>query len=155
METWASHRATRHFWGFSELQDFDPECTSSTSAHDLVDYVDTCKDILHTMQERDHGHTMGPFFYKYYGVTEGGRDRSNDAGWMCAQRRPGRAFGWLHSQYVGGDTTIALPDYLLLVDDDTHVNMGSVMSFVEGVENEFGGSDAFGVAGCVFQRGEE
>jgi hypothetical protein len=24
--TWASHRMVRHFWGLSELQDYDPQC---------------------------------------------------------------------------------------------------------------------------------
>ena len=101
---------------------------------------------------QDHDNQLGPFFSDYYGITEGGRDRTNDPGWMCAQRRPGRAFGWLHSQYKGVDAS--LPDYLLLVDDDTYVNMGSVMSFIKDVERELGRSDVFGVAGCVFEQGE-
>lgn len=91
IETWASHLSTRHFWGFSELNDFDPECASSTTPNKLGDYVDTCADFLGALQRRDNH--IGSFFSQYYGVTEGGRIRSNDPGWVCAQRQPGRALG--------------------------------------------------------------
>jgi hypothetical protein len=146
IETWASHLSTRHFWGFSELNDFDPECASSTTP-DKLENFNTCTDFFGALQRRDND--IGSFFSMYYGVTEGGRIRSNDSGWVCAQRRPGRAFGWLHSQYAGGATTI--PDYLLLVDDDSYLDMVEVVRILEGMEKKREG-EAFGVAGCVFER---
>ena len=51
----------------------------------------------------------------------------NDAGWICAQRRVGRALGWLNHQYTdlsNTDTAIPdmeLPNMLIIVDDDTFV----------------------------------
>lgn len=148
ISTWASHRSTRHFWGFSEVQDFDRECSSSTSAYELDEFVVGCKDILSTLfQEQDD---VGSFFSDFYGVTEGGRTRSGDAGWMCAQRRVGRSFGWLHSQYAEGVTTI--PDYLVIVDDDTYMDMEEVLTLLKDKENERGGG-AFGMSGCVFESG--
>jgi hypothetical protein len=50
IETWASHLSARHFWGFSELNDFDPECASSTTPNKLGDYVDTCADFLGALE---------------------------------------------------------------------------------------------------------
>jgi len=44
-----------------------------------------------------------------------GRARTQ-AGWYCAQRRPGRALGWLQAMYRD---EAMIPDLLLIVDDDT------------------------------------
>ena len=147
--TWASHKSTRHFWGFSELQDYDPQCTA-TPPEQLQEFVKTCRNFHRTIVQDKDG--AGTFFSQYYGLTEGNRDRTNDAGWVCAQRRVGRAFGWLHSQYSGGETTI--PDYLVLVDDDSYMDMVSVMRSLEEVEKQRKGA-AFALGGCVFQAGEE
>jgi len=88
IETWASHRSTRHFWGFSEGQDYDLGCAASLSKDDgLKQFVTACEAILGTFQGQDY--RIGAFFSKFYGATEGGRIRSGDAGWICAQRRPG------------------------------------------------------------------
>ena len=148
VETWASHRSTRHFWGFSEGQDFDQECSSSVSPSGLEKIVKGCKDILRTFEKQDD--RIGSFFSQFYGATEGGI-RSGDAGWICAQRRLGRTFGWLHSQYVEGVTTI--PDYLVLVDDDTYMDMEEVLKLLKGKEDELEGG-AFGLSGCLFESGE-
>jgi hypothetical protein len=48
-----------------------------------------------------------------------------------------------------GATTI--PDYFLLVDDDSYLDMVEVVRFLEGMEKKRKG-EAFGVAGCVFER---
>ena len=37
-------------------------------------------------------------------------------GWFCAQRRPGRALGWLQVMYQNPNE---IPEILLIVDDDT------------------------------------
>ena len=147
-ETWASHHSTRHFWGFSEGQDFDQECAFSVSPSELNEYVAGCKDILRTFEKQDD--RIGSFFSNFYGATEGGF-RSGDAGWICAQRRLGRTFGWLHSQYAEGVTTI--PDYLVLVDDDTYMDMEEVLELLKGKEDELEG-EAFGMSGCLFESGE-
>lgn len=149
IKTWASHHSTRHFWGFSELQDYDPECTS-TRPEKLEDFVETCRNFHRTTDQDKNG--ARSFFSQYYGLTEGNRDRTHDAGWVCAQRRVGRAFGWLHSQYAGGETTI--PDYLALVDDDSYMDMVAVVRSLEEAEKEQKGA-AFALGGCVFQASHE
>eukprot|EP00804_Cyclotella_cryptica_P013053 CCRYP_002359-RA/>CCRYP_002359-RA protein AED:0.09 eAED:0.14 QI:151/0.85/0.75/1/0.85/0.75/8/502/1448 len=145
IETWASHRAVRHFWGFSELQDYDPECSAMSDAARAA-IVDTCKASMAVKDPK-----IQSFFSEYYGLSEGHRERSNDAGWICAQRRVGRAFGWLHSQYAGGKATI--PEYLILVDDDTYVDLVDVMAYLEKEDQKAEGR-AFARAGCVFPRNE-
>ncbi|KAL3795746.1 hypothetical protein HJC23_008233 [Cyclotella cryptica] len=149
IKTWASHTSIRHFWGFSELQDYEPECTS-TPRNKLDEFVETCRKFHRTIQQDENG--AESFFAQYYGFTEGNRDRTDDAGWVCAQRRVGRAFGWLHSQYAGGETSI--PDYLALVDDDTYMDMVAVVRSLQHEEKEWKGA-AFASGGCVFQGSEE
>ncbi|KAL7483385.1 hypothetical protein ACHAW6_012291, partial [Cyclotella cf. meneghiniana] len=149
IKTWASHHSTRHFWGFSELQDYDPECTS-TPPEKLEEFVETCRNFHRTTDKDENG--ARSFFSQYYGFTEGNRDRTKDAGWVCAQRRLGRAFGWLHSQYAGEETTI--PDYLVLVDDDSYMDMVAVVRSLEEAEKEQKGA-AFALGGCVFQASHD
>ena len=146
IETWASHRGVRHYWGFSELQDFDPEC-SAMSEEARSAAVDTCKA---TQAFKDP--KMKSFSEEFYGLSEGNRVRSDDAGWICAQRRVGRALGWLHSQYSGGKTDI--PDYLMVVDDDTYVDLVDVMNYLKQEDDRTENAAAFARAGCVFQENE-
>ena len=143
VETWASHRSIRHYWGFSELNDFDPECTSAASARDLDNKVDSCRAF--------HSATGNDFFSSYYGQTEGGRDRAHNSGWLCAQRRPGRALGWLHYQYAGGTEP---PDYLFVVDDDSYIDVPRLLHLLEW-HMEQRQQRPFVLAGCLFQAGEE
>jgi hypothetical protein len=145
IETWASHRAIRHFWGFSELQDYDPECSSMPDGARAA-LVDTCKASMAIKDPK-----IQSFFSEYYGLSEGHRQRSDEAGWICAQRRVGRAFGWLHSQYAGGKATI--PEYLIMVDDDTYVDLVDVMTYLEKEDKKTEGR-AFARAGCVFPQNE-
>ena len=146
IETWASHRGVRHYWGFSELQDFDPECSAmSEEARSAV--VDMCKAT-----EAFKDPKIKSFSEEFYGLSEGNRVRSGDAGWVCAQRRVGRALGWLHSQYSGGKTDV--PDYLMVVDDDTYVDLVDVMSYLEQEADKTEHAAAFARAGCVFQENE-
>ena len=144
IETWASYRGVRHYWGFSELQDFDPECSAMTD-EDRSAAVEQCKAPSAFKDAK-----MKSFLADYYGLTEGNRVRSGDAGWICAQRRVGRALGWLHSQYSGGKAT--MPDYLMVVDDDSYVDLLDVMSYLEQEAKK--GVGPFARAGCVFQESE-
>lgn len=111
VETWAKHVAIRDFWGFTELQDFDADCDSSP-VEALRNTEAKCKG----MDNWDPHFKR--FIAEYYGVTENGFKRSDQGGWICAQRRPGRALGWIHTHYSGFNET-ELPDLLLIVDDGT------------------------------------
>ena len=144
-ETWGSHKNVRHYWGFSELQDYDTECTDMSESS-LSEAVSTCKAA------QGYGDAkIKSFFGDYYGISEGNRVRSNDAGWLCAQRRVGRALGWLHYQYVVKD--VEIPQYLAVVDDDTYIDLVDVISYLKKEEQKTEGR-AFARAGCVFQEND-
>jgi len=116
LHTWAAN--VRHFWGVTESQDYDRNCTSITDK-DLWSFVNKCRE--------DGTATFPKLYYPgtiqresdwlYFGVTTKGQ--MDQAGWYCAQRRPGRGLGWLQAFYEKKTNT--LPDLLYIVDDDTAV----------------------------------
>lgn len=141
LDTWASHRGVRHFWGFSELQDLDPECAANSAPEELASFVEGCR-AFHS--------DLDLFFSNHFGETEGGHDRSGDPGWVCAQRRPGRALAWLHQVYV--DQAEELPDYLLMVDDDSYVDMPELLVTLQ--DSQVNQGVAASAGGCVFKAGQ-
>ena len=117
VETWASDVRVRHFWGVTELDDYDANC-AEMSDDALHSFVETC---LGTMGWE---YNIETFRREQFGFASGyGRDERK-AGWYCAQRRPGHALGWLKKMY---QNVTMIPDYLLLVDDNTSVDIGKMV----------------------------
>jgi len=153
VDTWSSHVNIRHFWGFTELQDFLTNCTASTTNENGAAHLRVCKE-----SSRGWGDAaIEKFATKRYGETDGGVRR--DGGWVCAQRRVGRALGWLHNQYrnrENGDDSMLLPDVLVLVDDDTALDMANLKKHI--VDEEVVGGMVHGekeplvYAGCAFPK---
>lgn len=137
VETWASHKMVRNFWGLTELQDYNPRCVE-TSTSEIKTAEQKCKT------KKAGG--LSEFFTRFYGYTEGDKIRSDDAEWMCGQRRMGRVFGWLQSVY----STNELPEYLLLVNDGTYVDLEKVKSHLRALKE--GG---WAMAECVFPENEK
>lgn len=144
VETWASHVSVRNFWGFTESQDFDPNCSAEHEEDFLADHVGSCKAVGHG----DDGSALKKFVNRFYGYGEGQMDRSKDIKWICAQRRLGRALGWLQHQY-GDSFEIELPDAMVLVDDDTFLDMDQVKNHLLSSSN----NAPLASAGCLFDRG--
>lgn len=58
---------------------------------------------------------------------------SNHTGWMCAQKRPIDGLQIALEKYkaaklLGDTSTAALPDYLMIIDDDTYLNINALVS---------------------------
>ncbi len=141
--TWASHVSIRHFWGITEIDDFDNECVSMTPEEQST-HVQTCK----SMQTNDP--FINSFVSKYYGLSEGERSRIDDKGWICAQRRIGRAFEWIQSQYHG---SVDPPNFLIVVDDDTFLDVTKLQMYLQR-EQESIESRPMGRAGCIFKEND-
>ena len=78
---------------------------------ELQSFVDKCHEpmrwkVAEGFRRRQYGH--------YGDVID-----EHQAGWFCAQRRPGHSLGWLQAMY--GNGTMSIPDILIFVDDDTSV----------------------------------
>jgi hypothetical protein len=113
-QTWASHPSVRNFWAVTE-QDDGPEwrnCSQNMTVEDVTNYIVTCRNLHNT-----------PFLRQYRFFPRGFILRkSNPAGWLCAQIRPGTALAKLGEYYVQ-QSNDNLPDFALLVDDDTMFQM--------------------------------
>mmetsp|Transcript_44144 Transcript_44144/g.79182 ORF Transcript_44144/g.79182 Transcript_44144/m.79182 type:complete len:400 (-) Transcript_44144:171-1370(-) len=111
INTWASHVNVRHFWGVTERQDYDVNC-DSMSKEALQSFVQTCKGPMGWDENVER------FRAQHLGEASG--FKTHNAGWFCAQRRPGHALGWLQAMY---QNETMIPDILLIVDDDTSMDI--------------------------------
>jgi len=119
--TWASHKSVRSFWGLSEVDDADVSCALGQSETVIKEYLEYC-----TTKRNSDGLTFQQFSQRHR--------RKQTIGWLCAQRRPGYALGKRGQAYRSDMLqygTAVLPDYLILVDDDTYMNMEIFNKFME------------------------
>ena len=108
--SWASHVHVRHFWGINEEQDYDPQC-DQMDKNALQSYIQSCRDDMGWKNIN-----LEKFRRKNYGLN--GSALRDNAGWICAQRRPGHGLGWLMEMYRDAKN---IPDVLIITDDDTSV----------------------------------
>lgn len=125
--TWA--RNARYYWGFTEDEDFDPSCAISSEER-MEEYITTC-----------NSNKPGAAYFGSY-------HRPSEVGWFCAQRRPGRALGWLQIVYTRDDP----PDMLILVDDDTSVDIEKAKKMILHATNKHNDSPIV-IAGKVLRLG--
>ena len=124
VDTWAgTHRAVRHFWGLTEHEDIKKSC-DSRFAEEVERLSRTCRS------KSGFAPSIATFVHRYYGFGEGLRDHIKDTGWICAQRRIGPVLRWLEAQYAGAARESDLPDLLVLVDDDTVLDVDQVRRFM-------------------------
>jgi hypothetical protein len=107
-ETWAQHISVRSFWGFTEREDHDQNC-SQMSKMQVLQHVEVCTKF--------DGWKPSPGRFVRNGFTWNEGTSRKDPGWMCAQRRLARALGWLKLAYAKQD----LPDFLVVVDVRTNL----------------------------------
>jgi len=130
--TFGSHPAVRNFFTVTELNDTDSTC--------------------HTDFTMDQWHQMRSFCRSTEGQTKVAsvlRTKlfwpKEHTGWMCAQKRPIDGFRLALEHYQ--NTTEPLPNYLLIIDDDTYVNMPAIK---EMCEDHYPISEPHVVTGCRF-----
>ena len=69
---------------------------------------------------------------------------NGSADWICAQKRPIDALQFLLEQYR---TVQTIPDYVVLIDDDTYINMNHLVVALHDYSTI--GSDLLVLGGCV------
>jgi len=126
IETWASHFSVRNFWGVTEQQDYDVNCDQQ-SWEALQAYKQSCWD------------PKGKAFSLVVKFGHGSSTKGQD--WYCAQRRPGHALGWLQRMYQNAAN---IPDILLIVDDDTSVDIEEVQRQMSSKDGPFVGNPSLG-----------
>jgi len=130
--SWASHPSIRWFLNATERDDTDPYCFRNATHDDISTQIQHCRNLHST-----------PFLsqYKYF-IPRWVLRKANPTGWWCAQVRPGSGMGKLGRFYreklnIGsndGKTENTLPDFALVVDDDTMYQMELFQKAMNGVD---------------------
>ena len=140
--TWASHNFVRHFFAITEDHDEDPYCASGLNKQQALEIVGWCR---RRYQNSQFGSWLTHRWSHYYTSTTWLRNKKNPSGWMCAQTR--FAYGLVR---VLRTVQAELPDYLLLVDDDTHFNIGEFHELLQ-----MDPTQPYIGAGCRVNNGKE
>ena len=132
--TWASHPSRRFFIAANELDDPDPNCSVNVTADYAYAMSRKCKKPRgrEFWKQKNATNWLTDMWMNYFAREEWLKDKSNPGGWMCAQRRFTAALSKLLRLYreaafaaaaSGVDPSDIFPDYLILGDDDTAVNL--------------------------------
>ena len=143
-QTFGRHKAVRHFFGVTEETDTEKTCHTNLT-HDNIRQI-----LLFCKNRKRHW----PFSLNQMKQDFANRkwifQKKEPVGWMCAQKRPMDAI----KQYIdklGLQHTdpINLPDYLLLMDDDTWVGMDNVVPLATEL---YPVDEPRAVAGCFVRK---
>jgi hypothetical protein len=124
-ETWASHGAVRHFFLSTEYDDTNPKCSEDYwSNEDIVQYTRPCRSgqFWKSVNARNIL-TKNVKFGRFKWL----KKKADPKGWICAQKRFVTSFTSLIQIYA---ETKSLPDYFILADDDTYVNMDHILKMM-------------------------
>ena len=152
--TWGSHSKVRNFVVVTEDDDPDPSCHTNLTEAGAYSAAILCKRKRRTWPKENF---VTQHFIRQYARPQWLQKKANPVGWLCAQRRVAAGLAKLGRSYRN---SMSLPDYLMLVDDDTYVNMdlfeAQILtgSYTEGeVDEEGANSTAKVYAGCVIVAG--
>jgi hypothetical protein len=124
LKTFGSHRSRRHYWLATEFDDPDPSCHNMMTWKDVEQVVNTCRSKLF-WRNKKHLNDLTSHWSENFARRRWLGQKKNPMGWVCAQRRFTVALSKLMKIYREGKDKygIELPDYLILGDADTHVNI--------------------------------
>jgi hypothetical protein len=126
----------RDFLPVSELNDTDATCATTLTPEQRNRVLDFCT----------HGDQKTQTFETFFFRTDLFGPTSDKTGWLCAQKRP---IDGLHRALERYQAGVPLPDYLLIIDDDTYLYLDAlVATFRQAYPPE----ENHVVAGCSFRR---
>jgi hypothetical protein len=132
-ETWASHSSIRHFVLATEYDDPDPNCSSSSDMNTVETHVRTCRKPftkLNPFWEKQNAVSKLTSWWKgvEFARLKWLQGKPNPAGWLCAQKRFVSGFTKLVNLYANKEGS--LPDYLIVADDDTYINIEHITEYL-------------------------
>ncbi|KAG7338387.1 luciferase-like protein [Nitzschia inconspicua] len=145
--TWAKHKSVRHFFAITEEMDIEADryCYQELSVDTVLNMSDWCRDrYIHKKARYEYSSWLMSRWMVNFGRRRWLSKKENPVGWMCAQRRFARGMATVLARYRTEQE--AFPDYLLLVDDDTYVNMELLVQLELQHRNQY--HEAYVAAGC-------
>lgn len=123
--TFGSHHRVRHFWPVTESIDTDRDCPTGLT-------IEQVHAIRHFCSRRRKPTAVALAFRGLFASPQYLERKGNPAGWLCAQKRPIDALYKIAKGYYSLRHEIdTLPQFLMLVDDDTYVNLPAVLQYFE------------------------
>jgi hypothetical protein len=146
--SWATHRSVRFFWNATEVDDPDPNCYTNTNVQEVVNRtVSKCKEMVDDPSTK----SLREQFRISFASIEWLQKKVNPVGWLCAQKRPAASLAKLGRTYrvMSKLHSLTLPDYLVVVDDDTYINLEIFEKSI--LQKEIKRSDPVVYAGCLIR----
>ncbi|KAL7579666.1 hypothetical protein ACA910_021816 [Epithemia clementina (nom. ined.)] len=140
-DTFGSHPSVRHFYRATEDDDTEQSCVATMNENRVWKLAKVC-------QQRPKPYPILDQLARHYFSPMTLVEKSNPVGWLCAQKRPFDGFRRMITKYQYANAMEHLPDYLLVVDDDTWVNLYNVVPFLT---QTYPSQSAHVVAGCLMQ----
>jgi hypothetical protein len=128
--TFGSHAAIRSFYRLTEMNDTDQACFKQLTMEQVNEVAWFCKNA--TSNSGMTSLLRKQLFFEKKSV-----------GWACAQKRPIDGLYSVLMKYRNRE--VALPHYLIIIDDDTYLNMDSINNILY---NNFPQDTPHVVAGC-------
>jgi len=131
-ETWGSHTAVRHFVLSTEDDDVDPYCQELFTGkrkeewNDAVNHTRYCREGSFWDDIRTRPELKEHYQSKHYNLMNL-RNYPSPTGWICAQRRFMTSLTSFFELYADKESKNSLPDYFILADDDTYVNIDHII----------------------------
>ena len=169
-KTMGQHRSVRYFLGVTERDDFDARC-QDLNRSDVKAVVQFCKlpRAEKRKQEKQHPHyntTSLQQRTRYAGWDNFLERKENPTGWLCAQKRAANGLVRMFQQHYGYEeegsvlknnstetSDLLLPDFLILMDDDTFMDLTSITEYLAAVYSD--PNEALFMAGCLIQFRQE
>jgi len=143
VQTWASPEHVRTYHAVTELDDANPVCASDMGS--VREYTNSCR------QNPNFSEDARRFVDKNFGFTEGSDYQDSIErllpGWFCAQRRTMQGV----LGYINKLDLEDIPDYLIIVDDDTYFDTHGFHQHLQGTDP----NDSRAYAGCLFEKNSE
>jgi hypothetical protein len=147
-ETFGQHPAIRQFVTVTEFNDTEKDCSSTLTKDHIVKISEHCRDESRFHDVPKHEYTFLKNRAVKYLDANTLLAKASPAGWLCAQRRPIDGIYNLVRSYKKSNNNgnrDDFPDYLVIMDDDTWVNMDQ---FLPNLQQNFTQDRAYMIAGC-------
>ena len=136
-ETFASHPSVRNFYRMNERNDTDATCASQLSMDDFWSIFKIC-----TRRDARQAYLTKLF------QNEVIFHPKESTGWLCAQKRPIDGLYLALKRFLHGKNQIDLPHYLVMIDDDTYINMNYMTNILP---DQYPYDERYLLTGCLFR----
>ena len=149
-ETFATHISVRNFFNATEHDDADPDCHKDLTWEDVQRVSSFCRNRPLPSGTANYIHPLLRHLRGKYARIQWLQKKKNPVGWLCAIVRPYSGLMKAYHHYRdnnnnNGYSDEGLPDYFIILDDDTYYNMEEFEKNFEGRNS----SEELFYAGCL------